>query len=396
MHLFRTLSAAITVMLAATPNVRAGEISDLIASKGLQAATLRLASPANDEERFLAGGVLFLRAIEKTFQRRWSMGLTEMAGPLPILRMDLPPNRNPEPFAPDIAEQIFTLVITDMAKSRVPLDAIQGDFATELSLNDLWFDVNSSTTRDAGEGLALLLGLARTMTEDGVEVSSRVVRFDRADAEWLAAYTHLLAGLGHVVLAYHPQQAVARVVATSDQLAALRDPAFASDLAQYGVDAWINLAAMYLGALRQQPIAAEGAQARADFLKMIGRNRDFWQLVATETDNDSEWIPSDSQTAALGFILPPGTGSAWLAVLGEAEAALNGELLIPYPWIGAQAGLNLQRLFEDPPAFDLIDWVQGAGALPYAERGRVIDGTKLRQFNTLLLGDAMFFAVLLN
>jgi hypothetical protein len=153
---------------------------------------------------------------------------------------------------------------------------------------------------------------------------------------------------------------------------------------------------MVLIALSRTPDKALAQDAYSHFLSMIEENRRFWSLVALETDNTGEWVPNDNQVSGLGLIMPPGTGERWQAVLADAEKALKGELLIPHWRFGAEAGINLKKAFENPPAVDLVTWIQGEGLLPYAEKGPQMGGQAWRDFEDIVQGDAMLFAVFLN
>ncbi len=59
-------------------------------------------------------------------------------------------------------------------------------------------------------------------------------------------------------------------------------------------------------------------------------------------------------------------------MLADAEAVLKGERLVPYLWLGEEAGVNVGRMFTDPRPIDIPMWIQGLGALPYLEKGRPV------------------------
>jgi hypothetical protein len=158
----------------------------------------------------------------------------------------------------------------------------------------------------------------------------------------------------------------------------------------------VDRVAMVLFALSKTPDKTLAVQAHGHFLATIEDNRRLWSMAGLETDNDREWIPNDRQVSGLGFPLPPETGKRWQAVLADAEAALNGEALIPHWRFGAEAGINLKKAFENPPAVDLVTWIQGEGLLPYAEKGRRLSPEAWNDFERLVSGDAILFAVFLN
>ena len=106
--------------------------------------------------------------------------------------------------------------------------------------------------------------------------------------------------------------------------------------------------------------------------------------------------PEQEQLSALPIPFPTDTGARWQAVLADAEALLNGDLLIPHWRLGDGAGVNLAKLFQDPPLVNIIGMVQGVTLLPYMEHGRLIDGTSLMMFSDLMQGDAGLYMVVLN
>jgi hypothetical protein len=101
-------------------------------------------------------------------------------------------------------------------------------------------------------------------------------------------------------------------------------------------------------ALRQQPDIGHARSARHYWVAMIAANSRFWTAVAAESDNDREWIPNARQTSALPVTLAPDAGPAWLRVLDDAEAVLNGRLLIPHPMLPAGTGISACIFVVDP------------------------------------------------
>lgn len=377
----------------------AQDLSASIAAQGLAATQTRLAAlPSPTEaDRFALGGVRFLRALETTFQTRHRTGMDDPTGMLPLLRL----NAGAAPdavFQPGDVAALFDQAATDMAAARAPLDGLASgpDFSVEIRLADLWFDVNADGTRTPDEDLMQLLGPSlmgwRWFDRDPA-APAPTIRFDRADAAWLSAYTHLLEGVANIVLAYDPTDALTRAAATRDGMAALSPPEVSEyDMFAPGLDAlWVILTA-----LDQQPDAARLTAARDHFLSMIAENRSFWTAVETETDDAAEWLPNARQTSALGLTLPPETGTTWRAVLADGEALLKGERLIPYWRLGEGAGVNLGRMFTEPAPIDIKDWIQGAGALPYLEQGEVVSAENWRSFEAMMGGDAMLMSVWLN
>jgi hypothetical protein len=392
----RTLALA---LLLATP-AAAETISEEIARTGLTATESRLAAlPApTNEDLFALAGLHFLCGVEQALQLRWQTGVKADWSELPILRLPIPENPNAIPFQAADFSALIRNLDADMDASRAALSQL-GDkpFALEIRISDLWFDINANGTRDAGEDLAEVTGMAlgggRGM---GVAVEDPVITFDTADAAWLSAYTHFLSGFVSTALAYDPEPAIQRILDSSEQIYALWGPTPPNNAMDMMFGRQVDRAAMVLTALSNTPDKTLAQDAYGHFLSMIEDNRIFWSRVALETDNTGEWVPNDTQVSGLGLMMPPGTGERWQAVLADAEKALKGELLIPHWRFGAEAGINLKKAFENPPAVDLITWIQGEGLLPYAGKGPQMSSQAWRDFEDIVQGDAMLFAVFLN
>jgi hypothetical protein len=391
-------SLALALLLAAPAT--AETISEEIARTGLGPTEARLAalpSPSN-EDLFALAGLRFLGGIEQALQLRWKTGVKADWSELPILRLPIPENPNAIPFQAADFTALIKNLDADMDASREALAQL-GDkpFSLPIRISDLWFDINGNGSREPGEGLAEVTGMALGGGRMfGVAVEDPVITFDTADAAWLSAYTHFLSGFASTALAYDPEPAIQRVLDSSNAIYALwgdTPPHNAMDM-MFGRQ--VDRAAMVLHALSNTPDKTLAQDAYTHFLAMITENRRFWSLVALETDNTGEWVPNDKQVSGLGLTMPPGTGDRWQAVLADAEKLLKGEVLIPHWRFGAEAGINLKKAFDNPPPVDLITWIQGEGLLPYAEKGPQMSMQSWRDFEDFVQGDAMLFAVFLN
>ena len=395
----RILALCLALALATSP-LAAETLSQEIGRTGLAPTEARLAalSAPTNEELFALAGLRFLGGIEGALQLRWQTGIRQDWSELPILRLPIPENPAARPFAPADFTALLAGLDADMDGTRTALAQL-GDkpFAVQINLLDLWFDINANGTRDEGEDLGTVAGLTlgggRMIS---VPVAAPVIKFDTADAAWLSAYTHFLSGFVSTAQAYDPEPAIQRVMESSAAIYALwgdTPPENAMDM-MFGRQ--VDRVAMVLFALSKTPDKALAADAYDHFLAMITENRRFWSLVELEPDNDMEWVPNDRQTSGLGIIMPPETGKRWQAVLADAEALLKGEVLIPHWRFGAEAGINLKKAFETPPAVDLVTWIQGEGLLPYAEKGPRMSMAAWNDFERLVSGDAMLFAIFLN
>ena len=395
--MLRSFLAALALTATAATAQDAPGISARIGETGLAATADHLRDAATPSDRLALGGVLFLRAIETSLQTRWRHGMARTGGFLPVLRLPVPPNRQPEPFRPDLVNGLFQALVEDMTAARAPLELIGDDDAAGvvLSLGDIWFDIDMDGRRTPEEDLMRVVGTTlRLRTPPGA--AAPTIRFDTADAAWLAAYTHLLSAVGDLVLAFDPAPQIARVLAAGEAMDAIGQGTGYANAYKMTMGTEIDIAAMILFSLHQQPDSAHTRSARAHLLQMVAQNRLFWDRVARETDNFAEWIPNPRQVSALGMPVPPETGEVWQAVLSDAEDLLEGRKLIPFWRLQKGAGINLRRLLEDPVPVDPAEWIHGAGLLPYMESGTRIGSQNWWRLQELARDDAALFAVWLN
>ncbi|WP_112311623.1 hypothetical protein [Pseudogemmobacter bohemicus] len=392
----------LSLMPGLTPGLALADPLDLsqeIRDTGITATESRLAAQEDlsAEEAFALAGLRFLGSIEQALQLRWQVGLEADWSELPILRLPIPPNPNARELTGQDISDLIAGVNAGMDGTRDALGQLgTADFGLEIDLADLWFDINADGRRNEGEDLAgvaaQMLGLWGAQLEPGMIV----IRFDGSDAAWLSAYSHLISGVATTFQAYDPGPATDLILTSTKEMHALwgdTPPPNAWDM-MFGKE--VDRVAIILKALEQQPDPALAAKAYGHFLSMIQENRRFWPLVEAETDNDREWVPNEKQLSALGIQLPEGTAARWQAVLAEAEQLLKGEILMPHWRYGAEAGISLKKLFDAPPKVDLVGMIQGEALLPYAEKGKVMTGQAWSDFERLMQGDAVMFAVFFN
>ena len=393
---------AAVLILAATPVFAEDTTtSGLIAKQGISATVTDLQGQPQSADRDIAlAASLFLQGIQQGYQARWKIGSTQPMVPFPILGSELPHNPQPETMKGSFLNDLATEMIGSMQAAREVLPS--EDAALVLKLDDLWLDVDGDGKRSPQEDLTALIGLPVT------QETPPVIRFDTADVQWMRAYTHLVEGLSHTVLAFNPETAITQTLALNAEVERQREEMLKSGSGD-GMEAYdsMNMYDMQFGSiadklaiiiqtLRNQPDAEEVKLAAENFNQMIAANRKFWLLVAAETDDDREWIPNDKQHAALGFELPPGTGPSWLGVLDDGEQILSGQKLIPYWRFAPGYGINLKAWIDDPAPVDLVGWIQGSAALPYTQQGDTITSENWSRFAELMMGREFLFMLMFN
>ena len=428
----KRLLAAVAA-LALAPMVSAQEqpnihpVSDIIAEKGLTAAEgyLMLESMLSDkaDTNFLLGGVRFLRGIEVMMQTRWENSDVSI-GFIPGMRGDLPYNPNAK-FDPAFVETTLTRGLEQMSRSQKSLArASEDEFGVTVRITDIWFDVNKDSERQEGEAAAELFDALQpapppavqrrdengelVRDENGYPIWDQpeipefdgLIRFDSADADWLAAYAHLVSGFGELTLAADPTPAIRRVTESRDQLRSYGGLFFEST--GWADEEWVEMAAATLLTLRGEPDQERTRAAHAHFRAMISYNRNFWNEVMEETDNNREWLPNPDQRSAFGMPVDEELAESWQSILAEISAVLEGEALVPYwrvPNLGERengVGINLAKWLQDPGDMDLILWIQGEAVVPYLERGRIVDTNVMNRFQQLTRGNGLMFAAWFN
>ncbi len=371
----------------------------ILASDGLAAADAALASRARTAETgFQLGGIRFLRAIEAILQSRYN-SYDGSVPFIPGMAAPLPPNPNAK-FSPDFIETALKSALQYLdGASTALVAATDGQFAIELPLDALWFDVDGDNTRAEWESLRVILESLGAQADwasfDGT------IRFDTADAEWLAAYVHLVSGTSEMVLSVDPTAAIKTVFDGRQKMA--EAGAIGAPDPLFGTDDLIDQIAAVLVALDGKPDAARSAKALDHFRAMIAHNRKFWPEMMAETDNDHEWLPNPSQTSPFGVEITAEIAAGWQEVLAELEEMLEGRALIPF-WRtppgpeGATTGvgINLRRLLTDPPDLNIALLIQGASIAPYLEQGKLVTLNAWGRFGMLTRGDGLLLAAILN
>ena len=497
---------SIAFTLACFSFTSSAALSQDLAASGLQ-PRIEALSQDSANNSFELGALKTLRAVEKSLQTRYKYGLGDRIARIPLLRLTAGgmPNLKPLPSSPTTLSEIVTEFEADMRDAQSSLSNAKVIQPFTMTLQDIWFDINADGVRDRDEDateMLLPLVLNRTALRDYRKAQDDIgpieVRFDEADHEWLMAYTHMLAAIANLYLAfdpapvladlqnaksvlskapnlapyYNPDELQAELTALTvevetmqhainvlkderaalgkrkkeirdllasetqnDIIAKLKEESreLKAESSRLSVESrplnqslrslqneiraieakldpensgprWVNddtrsmadFALIVLKSLEQQPDVAHMQAARDDWRAMISHNRQFWSALSLETDNDREWIPNPQQTAALGIEIPESFALAWQKTLEDAEALLEGHLLIPHSLLPAGSGISLSAYFDNPAPLNLIDWIHGIGAYPYVAKGPVMTEQNWQAFNRLTGGRAGGFALFFN
>ncbi|MDQ2092094.1 hypothetical protein [Marimonas arenosa] len=178
-------------------------------------ARIAALSAAAEANPFELGMLTTLRAVEKVVQARYEYGIDNRTLGLPLLRLPMgAPRVTPAREAtPETFREVVETFVADMSAARrlVKQAEAAGAEPFELTVTELWFDMNLNGMQDDGEGVEEVLAPVifgrqgmRDWKASGHYGQAITVRFDAADQAWLAAYTHMLSGLGHAAMAFDP------------------------------------------------------------------------------------------------------------------------------------------------------------------------------------------------
>ncbi|QCI65484.1 hypothetical protein [Phreatobacter stygius] len=352
------------------------------------------------------GMVKFARAVETLGQGLHRHGLRPpRSGSIPILRLPVPENANPEPLTYDKLRAIYVRFLADLTAAEAVLARLpDGSVRLPLDLNAIRLDLNGDGQASADEALGRIIARVGMIGQSRAEPDSPPweVGFDRADMIWLRGYSRLLSAFLEFALAYDWHETYDGAAHLLFQGAAdpsgpraapepLRDPIIGGDAGQLG-----DLIALVH--LVRWPLAEPERLVKArDHLKaVIALSRQSWKEVLAETDDDQEWLPGPKQrnTAFPGLEVTQERLDGWQAALTEFEAVLDGKLLLPH-WRYRQ-GIDFRAFFEQPRPFDLVLWGTGHAALPYLKDGPQITRQSWAQWQRVFSGQFLTYAIWFN
>ena len=391
-----------------------GQLSD--AEKYLQGQVTT--DPQHQQARFALGVVQVLSAIEHLGQEQYQYGaMNGQLSNLPVFRLPIPVNPNPEEVTYTQVRQVFSHLQTRMLAAEATLAKIdlKQEVKLPIDLLSIRLDLNGDGQTDDKESFATLFGVANR-TRPGTPAADLKVTFDNGDVPWLRGYCHFLCAVCDVMLAYDHQ----RMFDVSGHLIYPKavpprggqepldiGPRGQGDFTREVMDA---IAAVHLSDFPlKEP--KRMSSARGHLLEMIRTSRESWVLIEAETDNDQEWLPNPKQTGVLRVPVTREFIDGWHGVLAEMEDLLEGRKLVPF-WrdysdslffggsgqdIPAKGrGVNLKRFFEEPTRFDLVLLLQGTAALPYVEKGPLSRPETWNNLTRVFQGQFFGFAIWFN
>ncbi len=410
--MFRPFIWITSTLLAGSNIAYAGEASDLL-QKHLYAGTLTdggttlsaLDGNAAAEAKSAEGVLTFVSAIEHLGQSLYRHGLETHPGgvvmQLPILRMPVEPNPNPEPITYEKWRAVLQTLFDDLSKADALLaegaaaDA-KGDVKLNLDLMKIRMDLNSDgKASDAESFRAILQALSR-----GAEPSSPpdlTFAFDKADLLWLRGYIHFLTASAQFGLAVDFEESFNKTAHAYFPRAGLpmSQELLAPAMASGFVDNSVGDAIAMVHLLNWQVTdPARLKDVRTRLATMATLSRESWAAARAESDNDKEWLPNARQTGRWGMDVDDATIDGWLTVMGEFEAVLDGKKLMPH-W-RFEKGFNVKRFFEESKRIDAVLIIAGVDAVPFLETGPISTTADWDGLTSAFRGNFLGYALWFN
>jgi hypothetical protein len=358
-------------------------------AEGETASLLALdANPKNDEVRFGLGVIQFVRAVDNLGKALYEYGAVSEKANQPFLRLPVPRNRKPSAISYKALGRVLDVFATDLGRAEATLAGIKDDkVKLRLRLARITFDF-AGTGKDRTTLLDLLTRLnGRRLHFQKANPDFRV-HFDRGDVAWLRAYCRLLSamveGYRAVDLEGGFQERVEEVF-----------PKVEAPARKVKED-WNGLKVVDAPRLRRM---------RLHLVAVCELNRETWEHIRKETDDDYEWLPHPKQTDHLGLPLTDERIDGWLAMMKQWEGLLKGERLVSGDLLRSAGldikegqGLNLKKLLDDPPADRMnLKWVPDARYLEQEKGKQVLDWRAMDAMGQLFDGPFGFaYAARLN
>jgi hypothetical protein len=384
-------------------------------SAGISDLEKHLQQNGNDHQaRFGLGVMQFLHAVEGLAQDHYRYGLlSERTDDIPLLRLPVPPNKNPQQISYEKAREALQDFVDDLAAVLKTLSQVDpSDVKLPIHFGRIRLDLNGDGQADESERFwKIYASFNRRVNEENGEKFAIV--FDGGDVHWLRGYCHLLMAMGEVVLAHDWEDLFER---TAHVVYPKVQSQYALLQAEGDNDWSIFLDAIaFIHLINFEVVAPEKLKsALAHLDEMTVQSRLSWKLIRAETDNDREWLPNPSQTGVIPNVkVTEVMISSWEETMAEMQAIFEGRKLLPY-WRGAGTvfefgdvtynptlGINLRRVFTEPTRLDLVLWLQGTAATPYLESyeksGKPpVDGEVFDRMVRVFQGEFIGFAIWFN
>ena len=366
------------------------------------------ATPTDHQARLALGLTQFLQAIENLGQANFRYGLiSKHARRIPLARLPVPLNENPEEVSYDKLRQVILSFEADIQKAESTLAKVDTSKVTlKFFIGRAQLDLNGDQALDDNETLWRIFSSINNRIEQE-QANSFFVGVDGADVHWLRGYCHVLMAFCDFALAHDERELFDRCgqllfVNIESPYNTTQDDDREMDLPIF-LDAIAAIHLMHFKLIDPERMKS----AHRHLTSMISQSRKSWELALAEKDNDQEWIPNPNQTGVMGIGVSRELITGWSSVLDELEAILEGEKLIPHwrkynrifgrtEFPDSGTGVNLRDFFVEARDFDFILSLQGTNLEPFLEEGPLSTPEAWNQLTRVFQGQFFGFAIWFN
>jgi len=378
MKSFLKLTLALALL---TPVLKAQDtrLDAFLASGKLQAGLTAFSKPSTDGDRFSLAVLQSLQGLQQFADGAGKLGIKQSlaSSGLPFFRVLPRSSSGPvEQATPEKVRQLFQNLREALTKANATLAKVgDSDFKVQVNLTQTHLE-----NKDGVPGMPLAESLGRILNVRTDGEKDLVVNFDSADALWLKGYTHILLGMLDVFMAYDWRPVWNQAAQTL-----FTSPSPLPPFAKYTVPGqggqfseWVDIIAA-IHDMRLELSDADGLKkAVTEFRSAIACSKACWARVLAETDDDQEWLPNPKQTGPRGSKVTQAQIDGWMTILTEVDAILTGKKLLPHWRVINGMGINVAKLAQTPPKFDLVLFIQGSAFAPYIQGGDVSTQTQWR------------------
>jgi hypothetical protein len=317
---------------------------------------------------------------------------------LPVLRMPVEPNPNPEPLDYQKYRAILQTLFDDLNKADGFLaEGAKGEVKLPVDLLKARMDINGDGKAEDKETLGFILNAVSPPAQPG-PLPDLTFSFDKADILWLRGYIQFLTAAAQFGLSVDFEESFNKTAHAYFPHAGL--PMQAELVRPVQASGWVDnsvgdaLAMIHL--LNWQVTDAERLKDVRLRLKTLAQlSRDSWAAARAESDNDNEFLPNAKQTGKFaGAPVDDGIIDGWLLVMDEFESVLDGKKLVPH-W-RFEKGFNVKRLFEESKRIDAVLIVAGVDAIPFLETGSVSSSASWTSLAGAFRGNFLGYAIWFN
>ena len=356
-----------------------------VSERNSSLSALEAAAPGDPASAYAAGAGEFFTALEILASGLHRHGFeSPQSFMLPLMRLPVPDNPNPEPLAYEQFRAILVAFRDRLEKSAATLGSVpaDADIGMVVDLTHAGIDLNEDGKLAPDESIAAIIAsLSRGSLDASDSAPALTFRFDRADGYWLQGYAKFLMAQADFWLAHDFRtmfDGSFHMLFPRAKLP-LQDALVPPDGGMIGSvfsSEWRFADFISLVHLVNWPLVEPERRkaARRHLLEMIRLSRQDWKAIRAETDNDREWLPGPQQKGVnplTGLEVGEEQVQAWLAALDMAEDLLEGRVLLPHFRIAGK-GINMKRFFDEPKPFDLVLSITGPAITPYLETGKIL------------------------